>query len=71
MPSRMDEPPEGGTFFYVRHDRMNPTLAFRLGDDIIFFGEDPIRDARLIEELPASTEYWGPLPEPPEDFKLS
>lgn len=59
-----DEMPEDGSFFYVRHSRMNPTMAMRLGNDIIFFGEDPIEDARLIEKLPDDTEYWGPLPEP-------
>ena len=59
-----DEVPEDGSFFYVRHSRMNPTMAFRLGDDIIFFGESPIQGGRSPEDLPDDTEYWGPLPEP-------
>lgn len=56
-----DTPPEPGNFFYVRHERMNPTMAFRLGSEIFYFGEDIISDGREIENLPDSTEY-KPVP---------
>jgi len=53
-----DEPPQDGTFAYVRHDRMNPTMAFRLGDRLYYFGENPVdHDGRTVEGMPESTQY--------------
>ena len=51
-------PPESGEFAFVRHDRKNGTMAFRLGRRIYYFGEDPISDTgRTLDEMPDSTEY--------------
>lgn len=66
---KVESPPESGSFFYVSHDRMSPTMALRLGDDIFFFGESVLQDGRSVDDLPDSTVYWGPLPSPP--FKES
>jgi hypothetical protein len=59
-------PPKGGSFFFVRHDRMNPTMAFRLGNEIFYFGEDLIKgsDTRYLQDLPESTEFTTAIPTP-------
>ena len=59
-----DAPPPDGSFFYARHDRMNATMTFRVGDNLFYFGEDILEDGRPLSDMPDSTEYWGPLPNP-------
>lgn len=59
-----NEPPPNGSFFYVRHYRMNPTMGMRVGDRLVLFGESVVQAGRYFGEMPEGTEYWGPLPEP-------
>lgn len=58
-----DEPPAEGTFFFTRHERMSPTMTLRLGERLVFFGDESLKGPRF-DEWAHDAEYWGPLPEP-------